>query len=337
MPANKYALIRYHVIDRMIRNPYRRFPSLDDLVDECSEVLGKPVSRSSIEKDLFAMKNDGGLNYFAPIRFDKIQGGYFYDEKDYSINKVPLSEDEIDAVQFAANLLNQFTEVPILQKYDAAVSKILSQLNVAKYADLPVDRIIQFESHPTVRGNEFLSDLIYAIGNCNWIEFNYKSYAQGAKEKKRIAAPYLLKEYKNRWYLVAQEESQNMFKIFGLERISALEVRQEKFNPQKQFNPDAYFKHSIGITADQNARPQPVRFECNEILSKYLASQPLHPSQKIRMGKGKTIVELKVIITYELMELLLGFAEDVKVLQPESLKRDLIDKLNRTLQKYHDE
>ncbi|HBH05563.1 MAG TPA: hypothetical protein DDX92_03040 [Flavobacteriales bacterium] len=337
MPANKYALIRYHVIDRMIRNPYRRFPSLEEMVDECSEVLGKPVSRSSIEKDLYAMKNDGGLNYSAPIRFDKHHGGYYYEDEGYSINKIPLSEDEIDAVQFAANLLNQFTEVPILKKYDAAVSKIMSQLNVARYKDLPVDRIIQFESHPTIGGNEFLSDLIYAIGHSLHIEFTYRSFAIGAQEKRRVASPYLLKEYKSRWYLIAQEEKQYMYKIFGLERISELQVKEEKFTPKKDFSPDAYFKYSIGITADQSAEPQKVVFECNEILSKYLTSQPIHSSQRIKSGKDKTLVELKVIITYELIEMLLGFGEDVKVLQPVSLRNDLIDKLNRTLQQYHGE
>jgi predicted DNA-binding transcriptional regulator YafY len=78
-------------------------------------------------------------------------------------------------------------------------------------------------------------------------------------------------------------------------------------------------------------------FECNEILSKYLTSQPIHSSQRIKSGKDKTLVELKVIITYELIEMLLGFGEDVKVLQPVSLRNDLIDKLNRTLQQYHGE
>ena len=38
MPANKNALIRYKIIDKCLRNKYRRW-TIDDLVDACSDAL----------------------------------------------------------------------------------------------------------------------------------------------------------------------------------------------------------------------------------------------------------------------------------------------------------
>ena len=82
MPANKYALIRYRVIDRLISNKYKPYPGVEDLMDGCSEALGKDVSKSTIEKDLAAMKNDLGLGYEAPIKFSKEYQGYYYEDPD---------------------------------------------------------------------------------------------------------------------------------------------------------------------------------------------------------------------------------------------------------------
>jgi hypothetical protein len=52
MPANKYALLRYRVIDRCISNKYRPFPSIEDLQQACEDAIygssNERVSRSTI-------------------------------------------------------------------------------------------------------------------------------------------------------------------------------------------------------------------------------------------------------------------------------------------------
>ncbi|MBK9525232.1 MAG: hypothetical protein IPO39_10870 [Bacteroidetes bacterium] len=62
MPSNKSALLRYKIIDRRIRNKYQSFPSIEDLRQACEDELfnstGERVSRSTIEKDIRAMRED---------------------------------------------------------------------------------------------------------------------------------------------------------------------------------------------------------------------------------------------------------------------------------------
>ena len=64
MPHIKNALIRFRIIDKMLRNKYKPFPSKRDLREACEESLygsvgGEHICDSTIEKDLF----------FACIRF----------------------------------------------------------------------------------------------------------------------------------------------------------------------------------------------------------------------------------------------------------------------------
>ena len=78
MPVNKNALIRYKIIDRCLRNKYRRW-TLDDLVEACSDALYdmegiiKGVSMRTVQADIQIMRSDK-LGYNAPIEvYDKVK------------------------------------------------------------------------------------------------------------------------------------------------------------------------------------------------------------------------------------------------------------------------
>ncbi|MGB0805465.1 MAG: helix-turn-helix transcriptional regulator [Salibacteraceae bacterium] len=322
MPANKFATIRYHVIDKMLRNKYRPYPSVEDIMNKCSDVLLKPISKSSIEKDIRAMKNDEALGYFAPIEFSRTHRGYYYSNLEYSIDKVPLNEDEIEAVQFATNILTQFKNVAIFKDYENAIEKVLDKVNLTS-ADGPSEtQFIQFENIPTVSGNEHLAPILNSIRKKTLIKFNYQSFKSDTISD-RTVEPYLLKEHKNRWYLIGMESGADIYKVFGLERMLEVKITNTEFRRLPNFVAEEFFKNSIGITANPNIKPEKIILECNKVLIQYLDSQPIHSSQNIEITKDGGIVELELIITFELLQLLSGWGSEVKVIEPENLITEL--------------
>jgi len=335
MPANKYALIRYRVIDRMITNPYRPYPNLEDLIDGCSETLGKQVSKSTLEKDLHAMKNDSALGYEAPIRYSKEYDGYYYEDPDFSISDIPLSDEEIDAIVIAANTLDQFKGIAIFNQYGAAIEKILNKVKLAPWEQRGTGSSIQFEQLPTVRGNEHLGQLFTAIQQRHVVTFEYASYKTGDRGVKQVE-PYLLKEYSNRWYLLGFSRARADFRVYGLDRIQALVTTVERFDRQPNFDSDNFFKHSIGITANIQEQPEDVVLQCTPVLGKYLESQPLHESQAIQAHDAHWEIRLQVLLTYELEQKLLSFGNEVRVIQPENLKTKLVTTLQAALEQYND-
>ena len=48
---------------------------------------GERVSISTIEKDMWAMKNEGELGYYAPIAYLEIEKGYYYEDEEYTIKR----------------------------------------------------------------------------------------------------------------------------------------------------------------------------------------------------------------------------------------------------------
>ncbi len=333
MPANKFATIRYHVIDKMLRNKYKPYPSVDDIMDKCSEVLLKPISKSSIEKDIRAMKYDEALGYFAPIEFSRTYKGYFYDEEDYSIDSVPLNSDEIEAVRFATNILNQFKNIAIFKDYQNAIDKVLDKVNLTGNNAVENDNFIQFENTPTINGNEFLAPLLNAIRQKKMVNFIYKSF-KSTDSKNRIIEPYLLKEHNNRWYLIGIEKESKALKVFGLERMNSVNVMGESFDRDETFKPKEFFQYSIGITANPNLKKELVKFECNPVLVQYLETQPIHWSQKVSKSEHSVIVSLEVFLTFELEQLLVGFGNEVKLLQPKILVDSIVKKHQEAINLY---
>ena len=68
MPHIKNALIRYRIIDRMLRNKYKSYPSKEELRTACEEALfgsedGAHICASTIEKDLFNMKMEQSCSW----------------------------------------------------------------------------------------------------------------------------------------------------------------------------------------------------------------------------------------------------------------------------------
>lgn len=335
VPVNKYAMIRFRVIDKKLRNKQRPYPTLEDLLEACEDTLGKQLSKSTIEKDIAAMKFDGSLGFEAPIKFSRRYRGYYYDDPDYTINEVPLNDDEVEAIRFAAETLHQFKEIGIFKQYESAIDKILDRVNISQEFEGTADEFVQFERLPTISGNEFLGILLQAIKDRKKVQFDYQSFKKQNKSR-RTVHPYLLKEHSNRWYLICWSEQRETIVVFGLDRMEDLEVVDERYEVTENFSADQFFRYSLGITADTSQEPQKIVLHCNAVLGKYLKSQPIHASQKvIKDTDSECVIELYVIETYELIEKILSFGLQAEVLEPLSLRDKIKKQLESTLLKYN--
>ena len=340
MPANKYALLRYRIIDRCLTNPGKPFPTKEDLRQACEEALygsdGEHISISTVEKDLWAMRNEADLGYYAPIEYHRDERGYHYTEEGYSINDVQLNDDDLDAIRFATNTLIQFRDLPIFQQFDQALGKIADRLTVSPNLDGDgVDEYIQFESTPHAAGSEHLAPLLQAIRAHHPVELTYTKFKDATDSATSYTLhPYLLKEYRNRWYLVGWDPSKQHVRTFGCDRISLVSIDDtQRFQVHASFEAHHYFEHALGITVLGNAQPEKVEFECDALLAKYLISQPLHHSQKVIEQDGRLVVSLNVMPTFELLQWLQAHASELTVLTPQHIQASVIQKLESALQR----
>lgn len=338
MPANKYALLRYRIIDRCIRNPGKRFPNKEDLRVACEEALfgsnGEHISPSTIDKDIWAMRNESELGYYAPIKFSKEQKGYFYEDPNYTIAEVPLTDDDLSAIRTAAETLFQFREIPLFKQFDAAIEKIMDRMKISNADETQREQeIIQFERANAYKGSEFLEVLFKCCAQKQAVSFDYRKF--GSHESKSyVIEPFLLKEYRNRWYVIGRDRSRDGLRTFSLDRILNVTELELFFESKGEFDTKEFFEHSLGITVT-DSKPEEVILKVHEKMAPYVMSQPLHHSQRVLNNKNGVLeLSIKVLITVELVSTILGFGDQVEVMYPESLRQELNLALTKALSYY---
>ncbi len=333
MPHIKNAFIRFRIIDRMLRNKYRPFPSKKEMREACEEALfgsqfGVHICDSTIEKDMFNMK----MEHDAPIKYSKLHRGYYYENADFSINDIPLTEQELGSIKFAVNTLQQFREVPFFKEFGSAIDKIVDRVSV-DHNDGQMDNYIQFEESYSTGGNQFLNQLLEAIQMNKKVWFQYGSFRATGKKPRKVS-PIYLKEYRNRWYLLSYDGVKKHITTYALDRMEDLAITEDDSDANFEFDTKEYFKYATGITVTQG-EPTKVVLKANPTASKYIDSQPFHHSQKqIEQSNGEITFELKVFLSEEFIRELLSYAGEIEIVQPKELIETINERFQRALDIY---
>jgi len=184
------------------------------------------------------------------------------------------------------------------------------------------------------QGTENLYGLLHAIKNKVQICFLYHKFWED-KITLRVVEPYALKEFKNRWYVLANDLKDNKVKSFALDRLTELEITNKKFQLPNNFNINEHFKFSFGIISPNGQEPQEVILSFDPFQGKYIKTLPLHESQVIlKDNEQELLIKLTLYITHDFFMEILSFGENVKVIQPESLISDLISTYKNALSLY---
>ncbi len=338
MPANKYALIRYRIIDRCLTNKAKPFPTRDDLRDACEEALygagAGAVSLSTIDKDIWAMKNENELGYFAPIVFDRGNGGYCYTDPDYSISTLNLGDEELSSIRFAAAILDQFRNVPVLNTYGHAIDKIVSRLSIPHETEEDLQKFIQFEQNTIQAGIERLVPLLNCIREKRIVYIDYQSFREN-KVKNYEVHPKLLREFDNRWYLIGYVPDRKAHLTFGLERITDAIYTEQKIYSDVVFDSLAFFQYSVGITETKAKKSEKVTIRVKPIPGRLIKTQPLHSSQVVTKDNDEYIeFKFDVYPSPELYAKLLSFGADLEVVSPAKIRAEFKKTLEEALSRY---
>ena len=330
MPVNRSQLIRLTTIDRCLQNRYRRW-TLDDLIEACSEAIyeyegrTEGVSRRTVQADIQLMRSDK-LGYEAPIIVVD-RKYYTYEDKDYSITNIPLSDNDVNTLQQAMDILRHFQVFSQFSPVTDIIDRLGDHIAVTTKQEVPA---IHLEKNERLKGLEHISVLYQYITKKKAITINYKSF-KADKARPFIVAPYLLKEFRNRWFVVCYDYKGHDICNYALDRIVSIEeCKTHTFKENTFFDPEHYFDDIIGVTKDLNSKPQMIRLRVDSDQAPYIITKPLHSSQEIvkEEADGSIEVTLNVVINLELEREILGFGNNIEVLSPRLLRHRIKKRLH---------
>lgn len=336
MPANKNALIRYRTIDRCLRNPYRRW-TLDDLVDACSEALydaegiRKGISTRTIQADIQLMRSDK-LGYNAPIEVYDQKYYRYPPGSDYSIMAMPMSQGDYEVMQEAVDLLRLLDGFDHFRELADVVSRLQDKLAVSRHERKP---LIHFDHVARLRGLEYLNPLYSYIARRQTLRIVYKSFSS-PKAKKYKLYPYLLKEFRNRWFLFGAKVGSLVMYNLPLDRILAIEPLDEPFREHPDFDSEHFFDDVIGVSKNLGDEPTDITFRVEDELLGYVETKPLHRSQ-ISLGRdetGRMVFQISVVVNFELYSVFLSYGDGLEVLTPAGIVETLANQLKQASARY---
>jgi|694.fasta_scaffold18432_8 predicted DNA-binding transcriptional regulator YafY len=190
-----------------------------------------------------------------------------------------------------------------------------------------------FYDQTTSKGSHFIFDIQNAIKNCNCLLIKHRKFEPQEDSKNRIVAPYGLKEYLGRWYLVGKDLDIQSYRVFGLDRIEAIELLGRKFEMPSKFSISDYFKNLIGVQKPKEDIVEIVELEIDTLMGNYFKSLPLHSSQKIiQEDKNQITIRLKVSLNNELANEILRFGDYIKVIKPLKLRQMIKKRAEKILE-----
>ena len=184
---------------------------------------------------------------------------------------------------------------------------------------------ILLESIPSA--DERLEKIISAMKMNSFLQIVYKRY-DSDQEREHTIAPYCIKLYHRRWYLLARFNSGNLG-ILSLDRIRETEITDETFEIEPDFDAEVYFSDCFGVVRDEDVKPEKIVIRAFGTECNYLRDLPLHHSQReIASTEDYTDFELYLRPTLDLQGQILSRGCRLKVLSPQSLA----DKISQILQ-----
>jgi predicted DNA-binding transcriptional regulator YafY len=178
-----------------------------------------------------------------------------------------------------------------------------------------------------------IKDILTAIHQKRVIQFQHRNYH--TEEVKFVSLePLLIKEYHERWYVYGFAKEVKAYRTYGIDRISELSVERTTFVADRGHDASARFNEQIGVTMAEGGI-ETVIIHFSPLQARYVQSLPWHHSQKV-LSEDETGItfQWQLKINYELLLNILQCADQVEVLQPLSLRKEVMDTLESALQKY---
>jgi predicted DNA-binding transcriptional regulator YafY len=297
--SKRESISRYSLIIKKLRRFPASFKEISDTLALESELQSYNfnVSKRTFQRDL----DDIRSIYNIDIQYDFSRKVYFID----------------------------FDEQP---EVNERILEAFDTFNALNITDRLSDHIHFEKRRP--QGTENLYGLLHAIKNHFQITFTYQKYWED-EETERKAEPYALKEFRNRWYIVARDLKDSKVKSFALDRLSDLVITKRAFQSPQDFDVNEHYRYCFGIISPNLPEPEEVILSFDPFQGKYIKSLPLHETQEILADNEKELlIKLKLFITHDFFMELLSHGENVKVIKPESLIAQLKLSYSKAISQY---
>ena len=273
----------------------------------------------------------------APIEFDRSVGGYRYKKESgggrFELPGLWFSAQELQALIVFDNLFERL-EPGLLGEHLAPLSRRVKQLLEHKRLRLgEAARRIRVLGMRTRPAGEWFGLLAGATLERRQVRISYHGREKD-EVTERVVSPQRLVHYRDNWYLDAWCHRAKGLRSFSIDRVKRATELVEPAKTISDARLDAYFAGSYGIFAGEPDKTAVLRFAAAR--ARWVADESWHPQQAGRfLPDGGYELRVPYRDGRELAMDILRYGAEVDVLEPESLRREIAERLRTAAARYH--
>lgn len=307
----------------------RRGFTLEEITNSLQRI-GIDVSRKTVERDIDSITT--GFFVYEDLR----DGKTVYLANKYSLQHVSFTISEMISLYFTREVMKSYSALDIgasavkildrliesAPKVDRSFIETLSEMMKINVSDITIEK----ELNP-----EHLEIIREAIGDCRRLLVGYHSFNSN-EETTRGFDPYLLEIYEGCWHVVGYCHLRHAIRDLRVSRITSLEMLQDIFQRPENFY-ESYNSKRFDKLAGEEKIELVIRFKGRA--ARYVKEYEGDKAHSIRDEEGGSILfRRSATMTPEIKKWVLSFGADAQVLEPESLRKEIMEEAERMRELY---
>jgi len=306
----------------------RRGFTIEEILNNLRKI-GVDVSRKTIERDIDYITK----NFF--VYEEEKNGKTVYLANKYSVQHVAFSISELYSLHFAREVISSYrgldvgaTAAKIIERIIASAPRInkayLNTLNnLIKVNVSGINLECELNS-------EYLELLKEAIEESKCVQLEYYSF-NNDEMTERVFEPYLLEIYEGCWHVVGHCRLRKNFRDFRVSRIKSLNLTNECFIRPKNFY-EKYKKNRFDkLSGEEKVN---LRLLFTGQAARFIEEYEYSKADLLKRDVDGLFFERTVAMTPEILKWVLSFGAEVKVLEPATLRDEVMGQIKKMGEMY---
>lgn len=312
-----------HLLEMIITLQYKGLTTAADLA-EALEVDKKTIYRyiNSLNKANI------------PVHTKKGRYGGFYIDKEFYMKPSKLSEEELQALLMAAQILTEENGFSLEKNLQTAVSKI-KNICINENEELRCLNDTGFFRLNEAGNLQDLEDKIskinYAMNRGRSISINYFSLNKNSLTVRKVDT-YNLLFREGGWYIIGYCHMNDAVETFKLSRIKALKVTNEIYMTPHTFSLKEYLDNNWGVFKGEKTR---VSIKCSKDISNFIKDGKWHINQQIEEQEdGSVLLNLYLNDTDEIKNWVMSLGKYAEIIEPKKFRDEMKAEIEQIYKKY---
>lgn len=266
------------------------------------------------------------------------QNKVYFDERRYrqlELDGFWLSEQELKALFVLDHALEKLSNGVLIQQLKPIKPMLLKILGESGREESLTRKVKILEIASRNIAPKVFQTLTQSLSESKCLQIRYWKRHTNQSQLREVS-PLQLVRYKDNWYLDAYCHHRKAIRSFSLDAILDCTIQENATHEIEEQALQKHFADSYGIFSGEADKVAELHF--NEYISRWIQNEIWHPDQITeKQADGSVIMKLPYHYDTELIQDILKYGPNVKVLSPPELKQKVQDQLKRTLEQYQNE